>query len=160
MVGSGECCKRFSDSESIGSYLAAGSTFSSPLMSLTPLGFDFDVVTSAFISNNAFGYSSVRLKPFSSWLRTSSFGWVPSHSGQQRLDRSYLLGPKIRIRNALPWLICCCDYALARRRNLQNRDPKPCSRWLNMILRGRHYVNRFPLLTGLNIRWKLNPRLC
>ena len=77
MVGSGECCKRFSDSESIGSYLAAGSTFASPLMSLMPLGSAFEVVGSVFIPNNAFGCSSIRMKPFSSWLPRVTFAGVP-----------------------------------------------------------------------------------
>ena len=114
VVGSGECCKRFFDSENIGSYLAVGSTFTSPLVSLMPFGFGIQVVSSAFISNNEIGYSSVRLKVFSIWLPISSFGWVPSHSDQQRLDRSYLLGTKIRIQNVLSWLRCCCDYTLAK----------------------------------------------
>lgn len=58
VVDSGKCYKHFSDGESIGSYLVVGCTFASPLMSVMPLGFDSEVVTSALVSNNACGYSS------------------------------------------------------------------------------------------------------
>ena len=101
-VGSGECYNSFSDSESIGSYLVVGGTFTSPFVSLVPFGSAFEVVSSVFIPNNASGYNSIRMKVFPSWLRRGNFrcSSIPLHSGQSSLDWLYLLGMMIQIRKS------------------------------------------------------------
>lgn len=100
-VDSGECYKSFSESENIGSYLVAGRTYCSPLeLLMMPLGSALEVVTSAFIRNNAFAYCSIRIKTFPSWLPRGNFRWssMPLRSIEAR--PFYLLGMLIKIRKS------------------------------------------------------------